>query len=499
MRLRATLLAVVASWVSAAAPCGAQQFVALRTVDAGGMQPHVLAADIDGNGTVDLVVTHPSGVGSKVKLLINDGSGRFVDESAKRIKSVHAFRGAPLAFDADGDGDVDLYFSIPQKRSELWINDGRGNFANEGTKRLPNRLDSLVFAHAIDLERDGDLDVILIGFAIAAGFSHVLVNDGKGNFKADFARLPKGLFAPRARIADFDRDGDDDVLISDPKPKLLFNDGKGALIDVTAQKLRAGALWMRTLAVADFDKDGDLDVLCGRDGRAARESMLVNDGKGTLTESHKGIPSGPNKATDRAVVGDFDLNGTLDVVMSYRGETRLVYWSGDGRGAFVDISTRIPTQLPRYGGLVGPSFDAEGDGDDDFLVRVFAGPVSLHINLERQLVINGTPRLGQVLPIDIARRPRFAPRRGSAFVFASLARLPRSVTLPGVGQLWLDPRLAIFVASTRYSAPAGFARIGFQIPSVSALRGREVSLQAVHVEATSPPLTIGNVDHARIR
>lgn len=136
--------------------------------------------DADGDGDLDLVL----GLEGGHALWINNGSGVFSDESRARLPvpgNVEARKVTPA--DVDGDGDLDLYIAhvgwqgrAPQDR--LYINDGRGRFTDETAQRIPD--DSLITLDAkfADLDGDGDLDLV----TGAWGAVRVLTNDGRGRF-----------------------------------------------------------------------------------------------------------------------------------------------------------------------------------------------------------------------------------------------------------------------------------------------------------------------------
>ncbi|WP_168566028.1 FG-GAP repeat domain-containing protein [Crateriforma spongiae] len=150
------------------------------------------AADLDGDGDLDLVV------GNEVptnRLLINDGSGKFTDQPKRlELKEPLETREVVL-FDADGDGDKDVLFANLTSNNGAWkknpqarllINDGSGNFNDETELRMPANKFSSYDAGVVDFDRDGDLDILLCAIDIP-GFRplrvHAYRNDGKGNFR----------------------------------------------------------------------------------------------------------------------------------------------------------------------------------------------------------------------------------------------------------------------------------------------------------------------------
>lgn len=172
-------------------------------------------ADLDGDGDLDLIL----GLEGGHALWINDGQGVFTDETAQRLPdpgNVEARKVAPA--DVDGDGDLDLYFShvgwqgrAPQDR--LLINDGTGRFTDETAARIPSEALTTLDGRFADLDGDGDLDLI----QAHAERLTVLENDGTGVFSDVTAEVlgEVNLGGPSIaiEIADFNGDGVMDLYV----------------------------------------------------------------------------------------------------------------------------------------------------------------------------------------------------------------------------------------------------------------------------------------------
>jgi FG-GAP-like repeat len=104
--------------------------------------------DLDGDGRVDLVWTE----GGRALRSLNRGDGTF--GPPKEIGPGEA----PLLFDYDNDGALDLFLANPRDASTLWRNDGTGAFSRADAGPLPPASD----AEAVDFDRDGDLDLVLV-------------------------------------------------------------------------------------------------------------------------------------------------------------------------------------------------------------------------------------------------------------------------------------------------------------------------------------------------
>lgn len=225
-----------------------------------------------------------------------------------------------LLFDADSDGDLDLYLvrggaqqapgSAPYQ-DVLCVNDGCGNFSiSPGA--LPAETACGQAVKAADFDLDGDLDLFVGGRVLPMNYpktdrSFLLRNDSKEKDKPIFTDVTAQICPQLAHIglisdalwSDFNNDGYPDLIVAGEWMPLTFlqNDGK-TLKDVTANTGIAGKTgWWTSLAAADFDNDGDTDYIAGNFG----ENIYF---KGTAQEPL------------RIYAKDFDNNGVYDPFIS---------------------------------------------------------------------------------------------------------------------------------------------------------------------------------------
>ncbi|MEX2317544.1 MAG: FG-GAP-like repeat-containing protein [Pirellulales bacterium] len=192
-----------------------------------------------------------------------------------------------LFFDADGDGDQDLFVASggiecePNDellRDRLYLNDGKGTFQAAPRERLPDLRDSDSGVAAADYDRDGDLDLAIGGRSIPGRFpetphSRLLKNDGQGTFRdataEDAPQLAKSGLVTSLLWSDANGDGWMDLLVTHEwGPIKLYLNNKGHLTDATdAAGLANLKGWWNGIAGRDLEGDGDIDYVATNLGR----------------------------------------------------------------------------------------------------------------------------------------------------------------------------------------------------------------------------------------
>lgn len=293
-------------------------------------------ADYQADGDLDVF---QAARGEGVELMINDGLGGF---------QTHLTIGAPTpdagpvdvwsvtAADFNGDGQLDLFLGATgAKRTRLLLGTSAGQFS-PAPDALPPLFGTAQVATPIDLEPDGDLDLLVTGSASVesgAPVVMVLVNDGHGSFRDASERLAGGaLAATGITVGDFDHDGDADLFFSmDAEScRLFLSDGHGAFQRAAGDALPHDlAPHAGQAAVGDLNDDGFLDLFVPT---STQDKVFINDGTAhfaDLTEAFLGPESSVGVA---ARLVDLDLDGHLDVVVVERpGRVRLLRNDGEGR------------------------------------------------------------------------------------------------------------------------------------------------------------------------
>ena len=162
-------------------------------------------------------------------------------------------------------------------QDRLYLNSGSGRFART-TDALPSMIGSKSCVEPADIDGDGDIDLFVGGRLIPGEYprpakSYLLINDGKGKFtnnlEAMIPELATGGMITDAVWVDLNKDSWPDLIIcGEYMPVRVFLNNKGQKFTEATKSYFAqpeGGLWNR-LAVADFDKDGDMDIIAGNWG-----------------------------------------------------------------------------------------------------------------------------------------------------------------------------------------------------------------------------------------
>jgi hypothetical protein len=266
--------------------------------------PGVAVGDVNGDGLDDLAV---GGAAGQPTTLFVQRNGRFT-KTELPLDSPCEDLGL-LFFDADGDGDDDLYVvsggsewpdGDARYQDRLYLNE-RGRFVK--SDRLPPLRSSGGAVCAADFDRDGDLDLFRAGKVKAGAYpeaprSALLRNEGGRFVDVPTPGLNDVGMISDARWTDFDNDGWPDLLlVGEWMPVTFFKNEQGRFNSNSVIRIPHSEGWWNAIAGADFDGDGDTDYLLGNFG---------------LNTPLRATPAQPI----RVFVKDFDENGTLDPILS---------------------------------------------------------------------------------------------------------------------------------------------------------------------------------------
>ncbi|MFK7775795.1 MAG: T9SS type A sorting domain-containing protein [Saprospiraceae bacterium] len=281
-------------------------------------------ADVDNDGDLDLLYTGSNFSPEYFALLyLNDGNGNFILESNTPFQGS---AGGEFVFeDIEDDGDLDLLMTgtkldnlnNPEGFVALYVNDGSGTFTEVGVTPFEQVSSSSIAF--IDVDNDNDNDVIIAGEdANDLAVTNLYTNDGMGNFSLAANTSIEGISTGDIAVADSDNDGDLDVHIcgqvagGDRISHLYLNDGTGEFSLVSGTPFPA--TFVGTSDFADFDADGDFDLLVtGAVGGAEFTSNIYeNQGSNNFVL----VDSLVDVYLTSTAIADIDGDNNLDVVIS---------------------------------------------------------------------------------------------------------------------------------------------------------------------------------------
>jgi hypothetical protein len=313
----------------------------------------VTASDYDNDGWCDIFFCD----GANARLYRNNHQGRFEDVTTAAglpgdLKAVHV----ALFVDLDNDGDRELFLGRSTGLCYLYRNNGDGTFTDVTDSANLGGF-WVATAAAADYDNDGKVDLYLgryldprknlpsTNFYTRNGQGNSLLhNEGNLHFRdvTDSAGVREGGLTLGLTWADYDRDGDQDVLVANDfgRSCLLKNNGDGTFSDVA---FRCGASYLgygMSASFADIDNDGDLDIYIA--GVHSGQRWFGN----AVTLQRYFLTS----LQERTILDDFPLYYELLNLVGYDWKTlgeRVIrgnaLYLNNGDGTFTDVTVQSDT------------------------------------------------------------------------------------------------------------------------------------------------------------
>lgn len=332
----------------------------LDTYTSGGTDIDV--ADVTHDGAADILVGNADGLWF---LLAGNGSGGFLQAKLFAAGDAHDYSSSIdiEAVDLDGEGDLDvIVLANGSLEACVYLNPGSGQFEQP----LPTPMANPGYAPAFptnlragDIDRDGDLDLVT-GFRSDFSDRYGLTlrrNNGDGTF-GPLVEMLEPTYPIDLVLADINRDGSLDILclLNDGQLVLRPNNGSGVFNTRIVTIGFGNEHDHHQLAVADVDNDGDLDAVVPAVFGVKIAKNLGNNQFGAPSYHEVG------NFLDTIGFGDFNRDGNVDLLTNSGVQGYPEVSNGNGNGTFGPPFT-VPTGRDV---MAFATADFDRDGNLDF-------------------------------------------------------------------------------------------------------------------------------------
>jgi hypothetical protein len=271
----------------------------------------IAAADVASAGTATVTVSSPSpggGVSTPVFLSITNPFSQITFATSSFGNPVNPWW--MVAADLNGDGKLDLATSNANSTVSVFLGNGNGTFQAEKDYVVTSSRDDVVAIAAVDMNRDGKLDLVVL--LVETQQVGVLLGNGDGTFGAAVLYSTNSSGPNSMVTGDFNADGNMDVAVlnnGESTISILLGNGDGTLKPAIKSQSGGEPFY---LATGDFNRDGKLDLVASS-ANAQIISMMLGNGDGTFAPPVT-YPAGFNPYT--LVAADFNADGKLDIAVT---------------------------------------------------------------------------------------------------------------------------------------------------------------------------------------
>ena len=316
--------------------------------------------DLNGDGLPDLALAHYDG---NLGILLGNGNGTFQAEKSATVGLVQYGYNKELTLnDINHDGILDLLvFDQWGETVQILIGQGNGTFGlTQQILQTDLNLNSLAFA---DFNNDGQVELATFGYGALSLFSDL----GDGTFHRMFEDfIVTGSYTISVTLHDINHDGNLDLIQGNNRGSIsvLLGNGNGSFQQ--AQDIDVGGMWPDQITIADVNDDGNPDLIVRN---SYSSGVLLGNGNGSFQAMHlllidPWLSFYPGRGS--VAVGDVNGDGKVDLVFSDLDGTNgsgIHVFLGDGNGNF-QFAGDVPSGAAQDSISIG---DFNGDGHQDLI------------------------------------------------------------------------------------------------------------------------------------
>lgn len=366
--------------------------------DTGNFPSYIAFGDVDGDEDEDMMVYFQY----DDEIILFKNSGNFFGGPIYVIDPWANMRSLDL-IDGDGDGDLDMLYSSNTGIVRYAANDGSGNFPFLYSGLLIGTNAGYSGLHTADFDNDGDQDV-LMRYPNNSQPLAIIENLGAGNYADTVYINTTNVPSKSIILKDVDDDGFVDIVgLPDDAGEVMFLKNEGGLVFSPGLPIYSAEASIVRYGLHDFNNDDNLDVIQSITGNllVGKPDDIVyaenNEDPESVELVYKGAISNLH-----VVAGDVDGDGLKDVVTPSTVSDAFSWFKNLGGGQFSDKTIIYLAENPKDAYLD----DLDGDGDLDLITSSTGAGVLIHENLgggnfsPNPISLDGTANFVQTFDID---------------------------------------------------------------------------------------------------
>ena len=313
--------------------------------------------DIDGDGDIEIVVGSRDG---KVYAWHHDGSTVKGWPRSTWTEVISS----PALGDIDGDGDLEIVVGSSWKDGKiggkLYVWHHNGSIV-EGWPKKAGSYDGFSTPALGDIDRDGDLEIVVGENSIGSGISRIYAWHHDGSIVEGWPVIIGdyvNVYSSPA-LGDIDGDGDIEIVVGSLDGNVYVWHHNGS--NVTGWPKKTGCRIKSSPALGDIDGDGDIEVVIGSD---CKIYAWHHDGSNVT-----GWPKKTKWVESSPALGDIDGDGDIEIVVG-SGDDKVYAWHHNGSNV-----TGWPVKTGDYVESSPALGDIDGDGDVEVIVGSGDGKV----------------------------------------------------------------------------------------------------------------------------